>query len=196
MRTFKNLWLIIGSFLLIAFMTQNSFAQSFKLNEKASNLQVDGTSNLHDWTIEAKNMAGMLTVNIEDGKIIDVEELEFVVGAESLKSGKSGMDKNTYKALDTDKHSRITYNLTKVKDIDCAPNGKCKIQTQGYLNISGSKKLIDITFEAAVSGSNVILGGQTPIVMTEYGIDPPTAMFGTITTGDKVVVKFKSVFSK
>ena len=32
--------------------------------------------------------------------------------------------------------------------------------------------------------------------MTEFKVDPPTAMFGTITTGDEVNVKFQAVYTK
>jgi hypothetical protein len=32
--------------------------------------------------------------------------------------------------------------------------------------------------------------------MSEFKVDPPTAMFGTITTGDQVTIKFTSTFNK
>jgi hypothetical protein len=32
--------------------------------------------------------------------------------------------------------------------------------------------------------------------LSNFNIDPPTAMFGTITTGDEVNIKFQAVFNK
>lgn len=195
MRTLKHFRTIAVSLFMI-FAAQVITAQTFKLDNNASTLKIDGTSNIHDWTIEAEQMTGVLNATLENGKITDVSGLNFAVVAESLKSGKSTMDKNTFKALKTDKHKQIFFSLNQVKRIDCADNGDCKITANGFLTIAGTKKAVDITFAAKVSGNKVILSGSAPIVMSQYKIDPPTAMFGTITTGDKVDVKFQAVFNK
>lgn len=195
MRTLKHFRTIAVSFLMV-FAAQITTAQTFKLDNSASTLKVDGTSNIHDWTIEAEKMAGTLTATLENGKISDISQLNLIVVAESLKSGKSGMDKNTFKALNTDKHKQITFTLNKVNRIDCGNNGECKIAANGFLTIAGTKKAVDVNLEAKVSGNRIVLSGNAPLVMSHYKIDPPTAMFGTITTGDKVIVKYQVVFNK
>ncbi|HER41035.1 MAG TPA: YceI family protein, partial [Salinimicrobium catena] len=98
--------------------------------------------------------------------------------------------------LDTDKHKRITYELTNVKNLDCTSNSSCKITTSGYLTIAGTKKPVDLTFDAKVTGNQITLSGSKKIKMTDYKVDPPTAMFGTITTGDEVNIKFEAAYSK
>ena len=50
-------------------------------------------------------------------------------------------------------------------------------------------------FVAAAAGAS-FLTGQLPIRMTDYGIKPPTAMMGTIKTGDDVKVTFRWVVEK
>lgn len=196
MNTLQNLKLVFGSILVMFVTTQISLAQTYNLNNNASNLTIEGTSNIHDWEIEAKDQKGKIVVELDNGQLVKISQLEFSVVAESLKSGKSGMDKNTYKALNTDKHKLIIYKMTKVNNIDCVTAGNCKVTTSGTLNIAGSSKPIDITFDAKVNGDKITLTGSQEIIMTDYKIDPPTAMFGTITTGDKVNVKFQSTFSK
>ncbi|UJH90754.1 YceI family protein [Antarcticibacterium sp. 1MA-6-2] len=131
-----------------------------------------------------------------DGQLVKINQLEFAVQAESLKSGKSGMDKNTYKALKTDSNKDITYKLNKVNNIDCVTAGSCKVTTSGTLTIAGTSKPVEITFDAKVTGDKVTLTGSKSLKMTEFKVDPPTAMFGTITTGDQVNIKFQSTFSK
>ena len=84
-------------------------AQSYQLNNRASTLFINGTSNIHDWTIEAENTSGLLITEFDDGSLEDIEQLELNVIAESLVSGKSGMDKNTYKALNTNKFKEINF---------------------------------------------------------------------------------------
>lgn len=196
MNTSKNLYLTLASFLILLFTAQVTFAQTYKINNKASKVKVEGTSNIHDWEIEAEELQGNLTVVIEDGQLVKINELTFIVIAEGLKSGKGGMDKNTYKALNTKKYPKITYQLEKVSNIDCTSKTKCKVLTEGHLNIAGTKKQIDLILDAGVEGNKITLAGNTDIKMTDYNVEPPTAMFGTITTGDQLTIKFKTVYTK
>jgi hypothetical protein len=196
MNTTKNFWLVLGSFLVMIFSANTITAQSYNINSGASNLKVEGTSNIHDWEMTAKDFQGTMKVEMEDGQLVKIDQLDFTVVAESLKSGKGGMDKNAYKALNTDDHKKITYKLEKVNNIDCTSSSSCKVTTSGYLTIAGTKKLVDVTFDAKVSSNQITLSGNKKINMTDYKVDPPTAMFGTITTGEEVNIKFQAAYSK
>jgi|SRR5690554_924601 len=196
MKNLKQLKLVFGSLLMIVFTLQISQAQTYHLSNATSTLVVDGTSNIHDWQINAENQQGKLTADFEEGKLTKIQQLDFSVTAESLKSGKSGMDKNTYKALNTSKHKQIVFKLTKVNSINSSGSNGYKVATTGSLMIAGSTKPIDITFDIKVEGSKITLSGSKTLKMTDFGVDPPKAMFGTITTGDAVDIKFESNFTK
>lgn len=195
MKTKKQLKQLFGSLFLMVFLTQVTIAQTYQLNNGLSSLRIDGTSNLHDWDIKAENQKGKISVEMTEGKVTAIKELQVSAVAESLKSGKSGMDKNTYKALKTDKHKEITFKLSNVKSINCS-GSNCKVTVSGNLSIAGTTKPMDITFDMAVSNSNIILTGSKKFKMTTFNVEPPTAMFGTITTGDDIEVVFKTNFSK
>jgi polyisoprenoid-binding protein YceI len=192
----KNLKIVLGSLLILCVTTQISVAQTYELNNSSSTLEVEGTSNIHDWELTTEDQQGKLMAELDDGQLVEISKLDFIVKAESLESGKSGMNKNTYKALNTDKYSQIVYRLTKVINIDCTTQGKCKVTTIGDLTIAGTTKPINITFDAQVTESQILLTGNKTLNMTEYGIEPPKALFGTITTGEKVNIKFQSYFKK
>lgn len=192
MKPYRNLRMIAA--LLLISLGVN--AQSFKLNNKASSLTIEGTSNIHDWTLEAENTSGFITAEFDEGKLEGIENLEFKVVANSLMSGKSGMDKNTYKALNTDKYREITFKLKDVQSIDKKSSDTYKVQATGSLEISGKKKDIKLNFDLKSNSNQIILTGDHKIKMTDYGIEAPTAMFGSIKTGEDVVVKFKSHFNK
>jgi polyisoprenoid-binding protein YceI len=71
------------------------------------------------------------------------------------------------------------------------------LDTKGKLTIAGVTR--DVAFD--VQGSRdphgkYTLIGQAPIKMTHYGIKPPTAMMGTIRTGDDVKVTFRWVVER
>lgn len=196
MKNLQNFWLSLGSLFILILTTQISVAQTFKVNNSDSKMEVLGTSNIHDWEILAKDLQGTMNLELENGQLVKINELNFSVTAESLDSGKGGMDKNTHKALNTDKYKTIIYKLVKVNNIDCTSKNQCKITTSGYLTIAGTKKPIDITFDSKVSDGTIVLSGNKSIKMSYFNIDPPTAMFGTITTGDEVNIKFQAVFTK
>ena len=99
MKTLKSIQLALGTLVMMCFITLPATAQTFTVSKTGSVIKVDGTSNVHDWTITSEAFQGSLTAILEDGKLVKLEKLEFTVPAESLKSGKGGMDKNTYKAL-------------------------------------------------------------------------------------------------
>lgn len=196
MKNSNNFWLTTGSFLIMIFSFQASIAQNFNVSKNGSTLKVAGTSNIHDWEINAEDFQGNIDVEMKDGQLVKINALNFAVVAESLKSGKGGMDKNTYKALKTDKNKRITYQMNKVNNIDCITTNECKVSTSGFLTIAGTKKPVDIVFNAKVAGDRITLSGDQNIKMTNFNVEPPTAMFGTITTGDDIKITFQTTFSK
>lgn len=194
MNTKKDIWTVCGIFFIVLFSWQNALSQTFSIHNPASSVEVEGTSNIHDWKITGNEFEGSLKAELLDGQLVKIEQLVFAVEAESLKSGKGGMDKNTYKALKTDANKQIIYQLQKVNNIDCVSNSSCKIVTTGFLTIAGTKKQVDVVFDAKVSGDKIVITGEKKLKMTDYKVDPPTAMFGTITTGDDVNVKFKVTY--
>ena len=192
MKIHHKLGITAGLFLLSLGLN----AQTYRLNNQASTLTIEGTSNIHDWTIEAEDSAGMLTAEFNADKLQEIGKLEITVIAESLMSGKSGMDKNTYKALNTDKYKEITYKLKDVKSIDKISANNYKVKTTGSLEIAGTKKDINLDFDLKSDSEQIVLIGEHRLNMTNYGVEAPTAMFGTIKTGEDVVVKFNSHFNK
>jgi hypothetical protein len=80
--------------------------QPFKA-EKGSKITVAGTSTMHDWTMVSEDIQVQASINDQAA----IETLKLVVPVTTLKSHKSGMDDNAYKALKSDKNPQITFNL-------------------------------------------------------------------------------------
>src|SRR5690554_7612161 len=92
----------------------NALAQAnYQLGPKAD-LKVTGTSTLHDWEMVSTQATGEAQLIIQDGKLQGIRKLSVSMPAESLKSGKNAMDKNTYAALDTKKHKDVRFVLTDI----------------------------------------------------------------------------------
>ena len=196
MNTPKKFGIGFAAFLILIFSGQKMAAQNFNLEKSVSYLKVFGTSNIHDWELTAKDFQGNLEAQLEDGQLVEIAQLNFAVVAESLESGKSGMDKNTIKALRTDRHKLISFQLEKVGEIKYTSKTACRLSTTGNLTIAGTRRLINLVFDAKVSPEKITLTGKHKLKMTDFKIEPPTAMFGTITTGDEVQIEFQTVFHK
>lgn len=171
------------------------FGQDSKVVLTESKLVVDGTSNLHDWTIEAKAMSGKASATIETGDLKALKNLDFSVEVEQLKSGKSGMDKNTFKALKSTSHKNISFKLVKVVKMTTVSDNNYTIETQGDLTIAGTTKRINQTFTVKLIGKKMVFSGKQKIDMTVYGVEPPKALMGTIKTGKDVTVDFKVTYN-
>lgn len=191
MKTLRNLSLL----LIAVFSFQQFQAQEVKVNNANSKLTIFGTSNLHDWDMKAERMTGTATFKMENGKLTGIDKLSFAVEAESLKSGKSGMDKNAYAALDSKSHKNITYTLSRVNKVTETGSNTYTIETTGNLKIAGETKQVPIKFTAKTSGNNVTLSGKVNLNMTHYKIDPPRALMGTVRTGEEITIDFEVIYN-
>ncbi|GAA3585393.1 YceI family protein [Snuella lapsa] len=192
MTGFRNIslgiWSLLASFLFISQVS----AQEFDLINGESSLKVLGTSSLHDWHIEAEEQSG--SIKFSDITTGNITACQVKIVSESLKSGKRTMDKNTFKALRTDDYPNVLFQLVEVKEITNKGAGKFLVKTVGDLTITGVKKQVDIDFTVAIANEKVSLTGEKNIKMTDFNIDPPTALFGTITTGNDLTIKFTTIF--
>ncbi len=150
-----------------------------------SNVTIAGTSTMHDWTMTSTGANYNATFEVNaDGTPSKLSMVTFTLPAESLKSKEKAMDKNAYKSLNTDKYKDITFQLTAAKI-----TGKT-IACTGNLTISGTTKPVevDVTFES--KNGTLVCKGSKKIKMTDFKVEPPSFMFGTIKTGDEITVSF------
>ncbi|WP_405605771.1 YceI family protein [Polaribacter sp. Asnod1-A03] len=182
---------ILGVVAMFLFTSSKFYAQEYNVDTKNSTLLVYGTSNIHDWEIETENQTG--TISLDKSNDFQIKKLNLVVEAESLKSGKGGMDKNTYKALNTKKFKTIEFQFVSSKEITDLKDGNFKIKSKGNLTIAGVTKEILLDFNLNINGETIKLVGEKSIRMTDYNVSPPTALLGTIKTGDTVTIKFNTI---
>ncbi len=167
-----------------------SFAQTAYVMSDGAELSVSGTSTLHDWEMKSEKASGQAVITLENGALKGIQSLSVKLMAETLESGKSQMDKNAFKALKTDKNPQITYVLKEIK----SGQGNTWTAT-GDLTIAGVTKTMTMPVTVNQQGNVLEFKGSVSTKLTEFKIDPPTAMLGTIKTGNDVTLSFSAKFN-
>ncbi|MEM1095809.1 MAG: YceI family protein [Bacteroidota bacterium] len=159
-----------------------------------SQITIDGTSNRDDWTVTAQAFAGSITVNEAYAEGPEVSAVALDVTAKEIKSGKSTiMDRLMWKTLNVTQHANITYALTAAEVVAQTDEGYT-LNTTGELTLAGETKEIQMEVIGSMGDDGQMhFVGQYPLLLTDYGMTPPTAMFGALRTGDEVIVKFDLV---
>ncbi|HZV33573.1 MAG TPA: YceI family protein [Verrucomicrobiae bacterium] len=169
-----------------------------------SKVRIDGSANIHDWSMEGTIIAGWFEV--PPGTTIDSSQAgiggmsgdklnataEVSIPVDSMHSGKQGMDDVMQQAMDSKDHPRIIYKLTDMTLKQPHTAGTpFEFNTKGNLSINGVTKPVSmlVTVENADKNKLKIIGGPVDINMTDYKVPPPTK-FGLFTTKPDVKISF------
>jgi polyisoprenoid-binding protein YceI len=173
--------------LLTGVMGKPASAQISYQQARDTQLTIEGKSTLHDWSMTSTEGRYNAEFEIsEDRKLTKLNSLTFSIRFESLKSGSNALDKNAYSTMNTAVNKNITFKLLK------ALVGPQKIHCTGNLNVAGTTRPIDLDVSYQLSDNGALTcTGSTEIKMTDYNIDPPIFMFGTVRTDNDITVSFK-----
>lgn len=161
-----------------------------------SKLWIEGTSNLHGWSCTADTFDAVIELDAAAASQLStaapktLKRVEVKVPVKALKCGHGGMDGNLYKALKADESPSISYIMASF-DAAAGENDGFTLKTAGTLALAGKENKLSMDVVATrLPDGTVKAVGMVPIKMTDFGIKPPTAMFGTLRTGDEVKVNF------
>ena len=162
-----------------------------KYHAAYTKVAIAGTSTFHDWDMISETANCEIAFNFDGANITGLSSLLFTVKAESLKSDHKGLDKNAYKALNSDKYPEISFASSYANIRANGPNSYV-VSAKGRLNISGTTKDVWLAATCTVNPQDMSIrsSGSLKMKMTEYNVEPPTFMFGAMKTGDEITVKY------
>jgi polyisoprenoid-binding protein YceI len=161
-------------------------------------MRLAGTSNVHAWEMKAAKGNSKATFVVDKaGKITSISSLSFSFPAKNLKSGKTAMDKNTYKALKTETSPNITFILTSSTITSTGVN-TYKLTGIGDMTIAGTMKETSLvaTGKYSPDDGSFTITGVKKMKMTDYKVKPPTALLGRIKTGDDITLSYNIKFNR
>ncbi|MFD2101495.1 hypothetical protein [Flagellimonas iocasae] len=178
------------------------FSQDYEL-ENSSSITVSGTSTLHDWTVDVKNQTGKMTVTakkvtddkIKAGQLSHISVNLFVNDIQGSK-GKT-MNNKMYRALKKELFPTITFTANNPVEFDLIDmNGTVLKNLSGVLKVAGVEKTISTQVKALYNNRKISLSGGLPMKLSDFNIEPPTAMFGQIKTGNDITINFDLEFAE
>lgn len=173
----------------------------FRVSEETK-MTITGTSTIHDWTSDVTQVDGSMVIEekaLKRGTLKKgdrIERVEIIVPVKSIVSPRGAtMDKKTYNALKSEEHPNIRFLLidNKVTGID---GDTILISAKGDLTIAGYTNTISMEVKGVPKDDGAFLfKGGKELNMVDYEIEPPSAMFGQIVTGEEVTINFEVVFT-
>jgi polyisoprenoid-binding protein YceI len=154
-------------------------------------VSVSGTSTLHDWTMTSTAATGEVTIPaglLAGPPAEGTASGNFTVAVTSLASGKDRMDRIAHESLGAPKQPRITLELRRVTVTGPHAQGGIAVTVAGVMTVAGKPREIQLPMQVRRDGERLRAVGSAPLKMTDFGIEPPTAMMGTLHTGDAIVV--------
>lgn len=184
--------MITVAFLVLA----STHVANSQQNYIASNIKikVEGSSNIHDWHMEAEQGVSNAVLSLNGNILTGIPSLSFSMAAENLKSESKVMDKNTYKAIVTDKYPTISFTAS-TANIRANGNNGFVASVKGKMQISGGAKEVWLTGVCTVNTDKTVsVTGIYKFKMTEYNVTPPSIMFGSIVVADDLLIRFNILY--
>jgi polyisoprenoid-binding protein YceI len=184
----KVVWLIAA--LPLAFSTGPE-AQIFI--QPSSSITLKGTSTLHDYECNTHAFEGTIAINPLN---LTFTAADISIPVLEIHSGNSSLDDKMYDALKASQYPKIQFSLISSDSIpETRPDiPDSVIHVQGTLTIAGKQKRINLQAYCTKHGNGTLtVHGTKKLLMTDFGIDPPTFMLGVLKTGNEVTVEFSLV---
>jgi polyisoprenoid-binding protein YceI len=182
--------LIVVAAALISTLATN--AQNIRKNS-AFIVKVSGSSNLHDWTMEAKSGTIEANLNLASNVsyLAGIQSLSFNLPVKNLKSTEGNlMDTRAYDALKADKYPNISFKLLSAAPFANETN-KSQFKVTGELTICGVTKQIEMVAHSTKNADgSVIITGQQKFKMTQFNVRPPSFMFGALKVTDDLTIDY------
>ena len=163
-----------------------------------SKLWIEGTSSLHGWSCKATSLDVAIDMDPSYASATDVaaaarlvRSVRVRVPVDKLDCGNGKMNDIMRDALKAKSSPDIGYVLGRFEVAPGSAADSARIDAGGELTIAGVTRPARMTIAVGHMPDGTVRSTATvPVLMTDFGVKPPTAFFGTLRTGNRVLVKF------
>lgn len=170
---------------------------SHRFTLQESRIQIFGSSSVNMFRCEAGASKGYLThYSAPQASQIHISQSPaavLTIPVASISCGDRRMDRDLYRALKANDFPEIEYELIDVEVLNAPSNGDSThdLRATGNLAVAGVSRQI----ETLVKGSRLPDGrlravGVEDLIMSDFGIERPSALFGLIKARDRLDIRF------
>lgn len=174
-------------FIVFAGLTLFAEAQTFVTSPSGNKVEVKGTSSLHDWKMDLDKVNSGFQLVKEGSSVKSINNVTFSCKAKDLKSESSLMDKKAWDALKANDQPELKFTSGSITDL-VTTGDKFSGKAKGQLTVAGETREVTVPFTGSTTGNSVRIDATTDLAMSNFKITPPTAMLGSLKTGDKITV--------
>lgn len=151
-----------------------------------SRVWVEGTSTVRGYRCESTSVTGSAqATSAQIADLATIPRAEVSIPVASLDCRNGTMNGHMRKALKAEQNPTIRLRASGVQ---VSPGGAAKIS--GDLTIAGQTRPVSIDGTAASEDGKVRVRGSKRLVMTDFGVQPPTLMMGTMKVAAPVTIGF------
>lgn len=199
MNTKRIIPIILAGLFLITGFSVTATAQSFTISD-ASTMTLFGSANVTDWDAEIKTIRGEIVINKPDqaewadAEISWFERVEITIPVEDIDADSRRMNNNMHEYLKEDDYPEITYEMVEAQSLAAMDNPGLVMTVRGIVTAAGEP--VEITHDVTITengSGNIVISGSKDLKMTDFGIDPPTAMLGSVRARDDMTIEFELI---
>ncbi len=142
-------------------------------------------------------MEGKGSFLLKDDELVALKDVEIKMAVKGIKSEEGKvMDNKTYDTFKSDKNPNIIYTFSSAQ-VKIAASKSVTIEVDGNLSMAGVTKPVSLTATGKeLPNGDLQLSVSKKIKMTDYKMEPPVMMLGTIKVGNEITVSFDFVLVK
>lgn len=162
-----------------------------------SQLWIEGSSSVNTFTCDAGTIDGTGFLETEASPDSREAVAELTVPVQQFDCGKSRMNQDLYDALKAKTYPQIRFRLSKAElaapttDTGAYP---LPLRVTGRLTIAGEERPVTLAVQGHQQPNGTYQAtGSLPLLMSDFGVDPPTALLGLIKAHDAITVHFNLI---
>lgn len=189
---FGNLRLITFIFCLTFLTSVTTFAR--QINEtksiihNESELKINGTSNVVDFECNYSQQISTDTLNhsISYGDSLFITGDALVLESSNFDCGRRSINRDMQKTLKVNEYPYLSISLSSIEIADELP-----FDSQISVTIAGINRIerVEIS-EFSSTDSSISFKGSGQVLLTNYELKPPSALFGLVKVDDQISISF------
>lgn len=165
--------------------------------ETGSSIWIEGISTVSRFTCESSYVQGYGFFYDERNSSGGLRiEAEIAAPVKLFQCDLAAMNEDFWNALKSDHFPLIEYSVDEasIDSVSTTTSVAYAARSTGRMTIAGVKKPIEIALKGRqIEPERYNIEGKTEIFMSDFDIEPPTALFGLVKARDRIVVHFNLI---